>query len=136
MLHARTFIATALVCVISHGLASAQDWEPRRRHHDGVHIRVAKDYYLPADQVVTWPVIVVGGSATIDGRLEDELVVIGGTVHIGPAAQVRGEIVSIGGDVRVADSANVTGEIHDVSVLWPEFRFALRDWLWGIDSGW
>jgi hypothetical protein len=78
----------------------------------------------------------VGGSATIDGRLEEDLVVIGGQVRIGPTAQLRADVVSIGGEVQVADGAEVSGEIHDISVLWPEIRFALRDWMWGLDRGW
>lgn len=135
MVRARTVAAVALLCMAAVHSASAQDWEVRNRHRgDGVSVRVAKSYYLPADQVTTWPVIVIGGSATIDGHLGDDLVVIGGHVRIGPAAQVRGDVVAIGGGVDVADSADVRGEIHDVNVIWPEIRFAFRDWLWGIDD--
>jgi hypothetical protein len=126
------------LCVPVMHAFGAQEWEPNRRwrHRDGVQVRVGRNYHLPADQIASWPVVVVGGSATIEGRVEDDIVVIGGPVHIGPAAQVRANIVSIGGEVQVADTAEVSGEIHDISVLWPEIQFALRDWLWGIDRGW
>jgi hypothetical protein len=134
----RTFIATVLVCVAAMQAVAAQDWDQDRRwrRRDGLQVRVGRDYHLPADQIVSWPVVIVGGSATIDGRVEDDLVVIGGTVRIGPAAQVRANVVSVGGEVQVADGAEVTGEVHDISVLWPELRFALRDWMWGLDRGW
>src|SRR5262245_55699071 len=101
MLRARTVAAIALVCMAAVHSTSAQDWEVRKRHRgDGVSIRIAKSYYLPADQVTNWPVIVIGGGATIDGRLEDDLVVIGGPVRIGPAAQVHGNVVGIGGGIE------------------------------------
>ncbi len=134
----RMVVASAVLCLAAVHSMSAQDWEPRERwrRRDGFQVRVAKDYYLPADQIVSWPVIVVGGSATINGRIEDDLIVLGGPVRIGPTAQVRGDVVSVGGEVQVADAANVSGEIHDVAVLWPDIRFALHEWLWGIDRGW
>jgi hypothetical protein len=134
----RTFIVTMLVCMAGIQALAAQDWDQDRRwrRRDGVQIRVGRDYHLPADQIVSWPVVVIGGSATIEGRVEDDLVVIGGPVRIGPAAQIRADVVSVGGEVHVADGAEVNGEIHDVSVFWPEIRFALREWMWGFDEGW
>jgi hypothetical protein len=133
----RTFLATAM-CVAAVHAAAAQDWDTdqRWRRRDGLQIRVGKDYHLPADQVASWPIVVIGGSATIEGRVEDDIVVIGGPVRIGPAAQVRANVVSVGGEVRVAESASVTGEIHDIGVLWPEVRFAWREWMWDLDRGW
>ncbi|MGH9347486.1 MAG: hypothetical protein ACRD26_09500 [Vicinamibacterales bacterium] len=134
----RTYVATAALCVAAVQAMSAQEWEPRRRarHRDGVQIRVGRDYTLPADQIATWPIIIIGGSATIDGRVEDDLVVIGGAVRIGPAAQVRADVVAVGGEVQVADTAEVSGEIHEVSMMWPDIRFAMGEWLWGLDRGW
>jgi hypothetical protein len=137
-MHMRTVLAATLLGVAATVSLSAQDDWPARRGYprDGVHIRIARDYHLPADQIATWPIVVIGGSATIDGRVEDEVVVIGGPVRVGPTAQVRGNLTSVLGEVIVADGAEITGEIHDVSVLWPRIRFELRDWLWGVDRGW
>lgn len=133
----RTLVATVVVCAAAMQSLAAQDWEPHRRsRRDGVQIRIGRNYYLPANQIASWPVIVIGGSATIDGRVEDDVVVIGGPVRVGPAAQVRANVVSIGGDVEIADTAEVAGEIHDISFLWPHIRFALREWWWGVDRGW
>ena len=129
-------VAVVFSAVTMHALA-AQEWEPRRwRHRDGVQIRIGRSYHLPADQIASWPVIVIGGSATIDGRVEDDIVVIGGPVHIGRSAQVRANVVSLGGDVEVAGEAEVSGEIHNIGVRWPEIRFFVREWLWDIDRGW
>ena len=133
----RNIVVAALLAVGAIQTVSAQEeWPERRYRRDGVHIRVGRDYVLPADQVATQPVIVIGGSATIDGRMEDDLVVIGGAVRLGPAAQVRGDLVSMGGQLTVADTAQILGEMHDVSVFWPRLRFVLREWWWGIDDTW
>jgi hypothetical protein len=135
--HMRIVVVAALLAVAAGQTASAQgEWPEQRNRRDGVHIRIGRDYVLPADHVATRPVIVIGGSATIDGRVEDDLVVIAGHVRVGPAAEVRGDLVSMGGQLTVADTARVTGEIHDVSVFWPQLRFVLRDWWWGIDDTW
>ena len=134
----RKLLATTALCVVAAQGTAAQDWDHERhwRNRDGVQIRIGRNYVLPADQMVTWPVVVIGGSATIDGRVEDDLVVIGGPVRIGPQAQVRANVVAIGGEVRVADTAQVSGEIHDVSVLWPEIRLAVLDGFWNVDRDW
>jgi hypothetical protein len=135
--HMRIMVVAALLAAAAAQTVSAQpEWPEPRYRGDGVHIRIGRDYVLPADQVATRPVIVVGASATIDGRVEDDLVVIGGAVRLGPTAQVRGDLVSMGGQLTIADTAQVAGEIKDVSVFWPQVRFFLRDWWWGIDRTW
>ncbi len=133
----RTTVAAVVLLTSAAGGVSAQDWEPRRwSARDGVHIRVGRSYHLPADQIAPSAVLVIGGAATIDGRLDEDLIVIGGPVRIGPTAQIRGEVTAVGGGVQLADAAQVTGRINDVSLLWPDVRFALRDWWWGIDNTW
>jgi hypothetical protein len=131
----RSLVVAVVLCLAAAQSMSAQDWEPRPRRYDGVHIRIARDYHLPADRIATSPVVVIGGSATIDGTLEDDLVVIGGRVRLGPTAQVRGKIAAIGGEVDIADSATVNGEIENVGIYWPDIEFA-SDWLWQLDRGW
>jgi hypothetical protein len=133
----RRFLAAALLCVAGIQTVAAQpDWPERRYRGEGIHIRVGRSYVLPADQVSTRPVIVIGGSATVDGRVEDDLVVIAGDVRVGPTAEVRGDLVSLGGQLNVADSAQISGEIHDVSVFWPDLRVSIGEWWWGIDEAW
>jgi hypothetical protein len=129
-------VAMLLAAAGIQAVSAQSEWPERRYHGSGVHIRIGRDYVLPAGEVATRPVIVVGGSATIDGRIEDDLVVVGGAVRLGPAAQVRGDLVAMGGQVTIADTAQVQGEIKDVSIIWPQLQFVLRDWWWGIDNSW
>ena len=137
----RTLMAAALLCAAAVQTGSAQQAEAeepivRRTRGDGVHIRIARNYHLPANQVATRPVIVLGGAATIDGRMEDDLIVIGGPLRINSTAQIHANVVSVGGEVILSDGAQVTGEIQDVSIIWTELRCVLRDWLWDVDRGW
>jgi hypothetical protein len=134
----RTLLASALLCAVAIQAMSAQgDWPARRRiRGDGVHIRIARNYVLPENQVASRPVIVIGASATIDGRVDHDLVVIGGPVRVGPTGQIHGDLVSIGGEVTLADTAQVTGEVHNLSIFWPDLRFAFSEWWWGVDSVW
>jgi hypothetical protein len=57
----------------------------------------------------------VGGSARIDGRVRDGVVVVGGNLDIGAKADVRGEIVVVGGRVQREPGAQVRGRISDIS---------------------
>jgi hypothetical protein len=136
MRHSLTFIAGLLFCLTAIQTASGQDWPASRGRRHGLQVRVGQSYHLPADQTVSRPVIVVGGSATLDGRVDDDVLVVGGDVRIGPTARVRGDVTSIGGGVQVADGADVTGEIHDVSVLWPDIRIDMVDWFPSFGDVW
>ena len=89
--------------------------------------------------------MVIGGSATIQGKVNDAVVAILGDVDIdggdvGDAAvsilgniearkgsNIRGDVVSVGGEVHVDDDANVGGEKTSVAVggLHPQW---LKSW--------
>jgi hypothetical protein len=79
--------------------ARRDEWQRWRRDgHDGVRFRMMRNYYLAADATATEPIVVVGGDATIDGHADDDVVVIGGTLRLGPKAVVGGDVVTVGGD--------------------------------------
>jgi hypothetical protein len=89
--------------------------------HDGVRIRVGRSFQVPAGAVQTEPVVVVGGTVTIDGRVEDEVVVVGGGITVGPTAVVRGDLTAIGGPIRIDPEADVAGAVNEASAFWPMF---------------
>lgn len=91
-------------------------------------------------------VVVIGGSATIDGKVDDAVVAIGGDVTVngevsdtvvsvlgniklGPEAKIGGEAVSVGGRIDKAEGAVISGETQqiDFGVGFPEIKW-LRDW--------
>jgi hypothetical protein len=116
-------VAAALV-VLAAQAASAQptDWEVERprRHGESVRILVLNDYHLAAGDVARGPVIVIGGSATIEGHAEEDVIVLGGRVRVGPEAIVDGEVVSVGGRADVDPNARVLGGVDETVMRFPQ----------------
>jgi len=121
--------------------ARREQWERwRREGRDGVHFRMLRNYYLAADATAHEPIVVFGGDATIDGHTDDDVVVIGGTLRLGPTAVVDGDVVTVGGDAVIDPAARVRGTVDtavvdvphvDWGVGWPVWRES--GWNW---SGW
>ena len=113
-----------------------EQWERwRREGRDGVHLRMLRDYYLSADATTSEPIVVIGADATIDGRADSDVVVVGGTLRVGPKAVIGGDVVAVGGDAVIDPAATVRGKIDTAVVVWPnlDFGFGWPMWSWG---GW
>jgi len=93
---------------------------PSRRHprdHSDADDIVAfgHDVHVAAGRVVPGDVVVILGSASIDGEVRGEVVSIGGRVEVGRTGQVRGGAVAIGGDnITLEEGAVVRGEVVTV----------------------
>jgi hypothetical protein len=124
----RLLLAMTLLLCATPAFAQVDDWEHAVRRDDGVHLRILKDYELPAAATSREPVVVIGGSATIDGRVDDDVVVIGGTLRIGPTAIVRGDVAAIGGEAIIDPAARISGEISRTSMTGPAFDLGVG-WL-------
>ncbi len=114
----RLILAATLALGTSPAFAQSAEWtlpDPGR----GVHVRILRDYRLPAGETASQPIIVVGGSASIDGRAEDDVLVIGGTLRVGPQAMIRGDAVTLGGRAIVDPHAEVRGKVDQIAVLGP-----------------
>jgi hypothetical protein len=111
-----------------------EQWREERRERiehlgegfDGVHLRVLRSYTLAEGETSAEPVVVIGGSARIDGRVEDDVVVVGGGLHLGPKAFIQGDVVTVGGSVTREAGATVQGTT-DEAVFWPGVSFD-PDW--------
>jgi hypothetical protein len=113
--------------------ARREAWERwRREGHDGVHVRILRNYHLAADATAREPIVVVGGDATIDGHADDDVVVIGGTLRLGPKAVVGGDVVSVGGDAVIDPAATVRGTVDTAAVTMPnvDWDFGIPMWGW------
>jgi len=80
---------------------------------------------------------VIGGSANINGEVDGEVVVVGGSARFGPQADVRGDITVIGGGLSRDPASVIRGAINEVGfgdVPWRgEWgRHANWDWMNGI----
>lgn len=101
----------------------------------GARLALGQSIVIAEDEDVTESVIAVGGSVRVDGRVRDELVVIGGSLELTPTAEVRGDITVVGGQVTIAPGARHTGELHHgMARGFPGWAWPTVRWSW-IDLG-
>ena len=128
----RLLLALAILLAGQSAFAQPGDWSYGDRR-DGVHLRIMRSYELPAGATAQEPIVVIGGSATINGRAEDDVVVIGGSVRVGPTAVVRGDIVAIGGGTSIDPAAQVSGTVDQTLIVGPDFDFGIGPF---VQGGW
>lgn len=90
--------------------------EPRVVHTIGTRVAIGRSVVVARDEEVRDALLVIGGSARVDGRVRDGLVVIGGDVELGPDADVRGDVVLVGGTLMRAPGARLDGAVSTVSI--------------------
>lgn len=105
----------------------------------GSRISFGQDIKVERDEEVSDAVVVIGGSATIDGRVRNGAVVVGGDLTLGPTADIRGDIVLVGGQLIRDSNARQAGSINYVTVgdwsrratwWWPQVNFGgMGRWL-------
>jgi hypothetical protein len=119
--------------------------EPERpvrsyRRHTETRVRIGGDVVVDSDEQVNGPVVAVLGSVTINGRVRDDVVAVGGDVRLGPQAEVNGGVTAVGGRVDRDPDAHVGGEVNEVSFSVPPVRirpFWHPDWVpwFRLDAG-
>ena len=102
--------------------AQSTDWDVHRHHWhgNGARILVFKDYHLAAGDTAHGPIVVIGGTVVIDGHADDDVVVLGGQVRLGPEAVVDGEVVTVGGEAEVSPLAKVQGGVDETVLRLPD----------------
>jgi hypothetical protein len=112
--------------------AFAQTSESTTYRLTGARIAFGQDVRIERDEEVIDGVVVVGGNATVDGRVRDSLVVVGGDIHLTSTADVRGDIVLVGGRLTRDAGAQLVGGVNYVSFgewsrrnlgWWPSVQF-------------
>ena len=99
---------------------------------DGVHLRILRNYRLAEGAISREPIVVIGGTATIDGRVEHDVTVIGGTLRVGPKAVITGDVVTVGGDADIDPAAQIGGDVERSTVILPDVGVELGR----IVNGW
>jgi hypothetical protein len=99
---------------------SANDTEPepspRRQLRRSDLVRFGGNVTVGRDEVVEGDVVVIGGSADIDGEVTRDVTVIGGSLNLGPEAVVRRDVAVIGGSLNRSPGARIDGKVDDVGV--------------------
>jgi uncharacterized RDD family membrane protein YckC len=84
--------------------------------------------------VVDEEVVVIGGDVEVDGNVDRDVVVVMGNARVGPKAKIGGQLVSIGGTNHIAEGGKVEREIVQVGTggflpqKFMKFKW-LQDWL-------
>jgi len=60
--------------------------------------------------------VAVGGSVTVNGKVRDSAVAVGGSVILGPNAVIGKDVVSIGGAVKQAQGSKIHGDIVELNI--------------------
>ena len=85
-------------------------------------VHIGSSIVVGEDELVTDPVVAVGGSVTVLGRVDDDVVAVGGSVRLGPKARVRGDVTAVGGSVTQERGATIGGTVNEVRIG-PQFNF-------------
>lgn len=85
-------------------------------------VHIGSSIVVGEDELVTDPVVAVGGSVTVLGRVDDDVVAVGGSVRLGPKARVRGDVTAVGGRVEQEKGATIGGTVNEVRIG-PQFDF-------------
>ena len=116
--------------------AGDEGWsEVARYRHGGARVRFGGDVAVAEDEAIGDDVVAIFGSANVDGRVDGNVVAVGGSVRLGPKANVNGDVTAVGGSVQRAATTVVSGQINEIRVAAPtlapfvHFR-PLRDWHW------
>ncbi|MEO8682542.1 MAG: hypothetical protein ABI665_26070 [Vicinamibacterales bacterium] len=135
----RVALLTMLLAgLVSQAPARAQASDVTTYKLTGSRIAFGQDIKVQRDEEVSNALVVIGGSATVDGRVRDGIVVVGGDLTLGPTADVQGEIVLVGGQLNRDPNARQSGSINYVSIgdwsrraaWWPQVNFGgMGRWL-------
>jgi hypothetical protein len=103
-------IAALLVLAANSSLAVVKGLESGRESI----VKVGENIIVPQGADVK-SVVAVGGSVTVYGQVEDDVVAVGGSVYLKDSALVGGDTVAVGGQVVRDPDASAKGEVVEVS---------------------
>lgn len=86
---------------------------PRTRRREDI-VRIGGNVTVDSDEIVRGDVVVIGGSANINGEVDGEVVVVGGSARFGPQADIRRDITIVGGGLSRDERATIRGGIKEV----------------------
>lgn len=91
----------------------------RRHERPDVRMRLGGDIHIAAGEHVGQEVVAVFGSVRVDGEVDGDVVAVGGHVHLGEHAIVRGLTTAVGGRIHADPGARPLGGRTEVAWMWP-----------------
>jgi len=108
-------------------------------------VRVFDDAIVHADDHIRGCVVTVFGSIDVEGKVDEDVVAVMGSVRLHDGAQVGGEVVTVGGKLEQSPDAVVRGESVSVGFMpmewaWPAVSVMIgtvvAGWLASVAFGW
>jgi hypothetical protein len=88
----------------------------RRVRRRGAIVRFGTDVTVPRDETVDEDVVVIGGNAKVEGQVNGDVVVVGGSLTLGPDANVSRDVAVVGGSLSRDPGATIGGDLNEVSI--------------------
>lgn len=80
------------------------------------------DASIPPDRVIQGPLAVVGGTLSLLGRVEGDVLVLNGNLFLGDGASIGGDVLVVGGEVNPGAEGRVAGLVTVYSRRLPLIR--------------
>ncbi len=112
-----------------------QDRSDRLQRSDA-RVRIGGDIRISEHELVNGAVVSIGGSADVNGQVNDAVVVVLGNLHLGPKADVRGDVTVVGGRLDRDPQARVEGQVNDIGFDFPHVRIRPHMGRWAWWDGW
>ena len=106
----RALLASALIAAAGVAPAAQSVDDIHQIRWNNPALRIGQNYTLKATDAAR-EVLVVAGDATIEGRVDREVVVIFGKVQVASTAVIDGSLIVFGGSATVADGAQVREDL-------------------------
>ncbi|HYE87282.1 MAG TPA: hypothetical protein VEA16_13065, partial [Vicinamibacterales bacterium] len=111
----KALLTLSAIALLAHVPAFAQSTDSTTYRLTGTRIAFGQDVRIEQNEEVTDAVVVIGGGATIHGRVRDGVVVVGGDLHLSSTADVRGDVVLVGGTLTRDAGAQLVGGVNYLS---------------------
>lgn len=111
-------------------LAQVEETEGWEQNRPRALTLIGKDFTLPAGQrarevvvirgsaiiegTIERDLVVIGGNVELNGRVRGQMVIVGGSAKLGPQADVRRDAVVVGGDLTRDPGARIGGDVVEV----------------------
>ena len=92
------------------------DRSRRHRRTSDARVRVGGSIKVDTEERVTNDVVCIGGSADVQGSVDGNVVVIGGTATLGPTADVSGDVTVVGGSLNRDPAARIGGRVNEIGI--------------------
>ena len=87
---------------------------PARTRRSESLVRVGGSVTVDEDEIVEGDVVVIGGDVTVNGQVTGDVVAIGGSIRLGPHADIGKDVATIGSSIRRARGARVGGKVNEI----------------------